>query len=139
MIAFNRKTTRRERQGNLGKTAFSSAGVTTETVDVAAIRVQGDDMAPVYCDGDVVLYRRPGEDLAVRPGDDVLVLLPGPGGSLQLLLRRLDRWDDSALKLRALDLRRPPIHEHPRTAVLCGKVIGRLARPAPGQGEQRWR
>lgn len=99
-----------------------------KVVDVAAIRVQGDAMQPLYCEGDVVLYHRPGEDLALQPGDDVLVLLPGPGGSLQLLLRRLIYWDSEALELRALNAVYPPIRQSMRNAVLCGKVIGRLSQ-----------
>jgi phage repressor protein C with HTH and peptisase S24 domain len=138
MISFSGKLTRWERRDKLSKTATSSMAVTMETIDVAVIRIQGDDMAPIYCDGDVVLYRRPGEDLTVRPGDDVLILLPGPEGSLRLILRRLDRWDDKALKLHALNLRYPPICAHPRNAVLCGKVIGRLVQPMPAGGEQKW-
>jgi phage repressor protein C with HTH and peptisase S24 domain len=87
-------------------------------------------MAPVYRHGDVLIYRRPKEDLTLRPGDDVLVLLPDPAGSQQLVLRRLARWDEKALELRALNADHPAIREHPRNAVLCGKVIGRLARRA---------
>ena len=91
-------------------------------------------MAPLYNEGDVVIYRRPHEGLALQPGDDVLVLLPGPAGNLQLLLRRLARWDDQALELRSLRAGHPPICEHPRNAVLCGKIIGRLARwSLPGE------
>jgi SOS-response transcriptional repressor LexA len=89
-------------------------------------------MMPVYCEGDVVIYRRPQEDLALQPGDDILVLLPDSGGSLQLLLRRLERWGDGALVLRALNADHPSICEHPRNAVLCGKVIGRLPRIPSG-------
>jgi phage repressor protein C with HTH and peptisase S24 domain len=89
-------------------------------------------MAPVYCDGDVVIYCRPKDSLTVRPGDDVLVLLSDPAGSLQLILRRLARWDEEALELRAFNAGYPPIHEHSRNAVLCGKVIGRLDRTALG-------
>jgi phage repressor protein C with HTH and peptisase S24 domain len=85
-------------------------------------------MAPLYCDGDVVLYCRPGENLDLKPGDDVLVMLPGPGGSLQLLLRRLAWWDDKSLELRALNRCHRPIREHSGNAVLCGKVIGRLGQ-----------
>jgi len=102
------------------------------TVDLAAIRVQGDAMAPVYCDGDVVIYCRPKDGLTVRPGDDVLVLLSDPAGSLRLVLRRLARWDSKALELRALNAVYPLIREHSRNAVLCGKVIGRLGRTALG-------
>jgi phage repressor protein C with HTH and peptisase S24 domain len=96
------------------------------------MQVAGDAMAPAYCDGDVVIYCRPREGLALRPGDDVLALLPDPAGSLHLVLRRLARWDDEVLELRVLNAGHAPIREHPRNAVLCGKVIGRLDRPAPG-------
>jgi phage repressor protein C with HTH and peptisase S24 domain len=99
-------------------------------VDLAAIRVQGDAMAPAYRDGDVVIYRRPRDGLAPQPGDDLLVLLSGPAGGRQLVLRRLARWDDEVLELRALNARYPAICGHPRDAVLCGQVIGRLDRTA---------
>jgi SOS-response transcriptional repressor LexA len=85
-------------------------------------------MAPIYCPGDVLFYRRPDEHLALRPGDDVLVLLVGPEGSLQLLLRRLIHWDREALELHAINPRYPPIREHPRNAVLCGQVTGQLSQ-----------
>lgn len=106
--------------------------VTPASVDLAAIRVQDNAMAPIYSKGDVVLYRRPGEGLVLRPGDDVLVLLPDPISSLQLLLRRLARWDDESLELDALNPCYPSIREHPHNTVLCGKVVGRLARTALG-------
>lgn len=124
------RRTRGARKNNLGQEIATDTVTTPASVDLAVIRVQGDDMAPVYCAGDVVLYRRPGEGLALQPGDDVLVLLPGPAGGLQLLLRRLTRWDREALELRALNPRCPPICQHPRNVVLCGQVIGLLARTA---------
>lgn len=83
-------------------------------------------MAPTYCAGDVVLYRRPSEEWTWQPGDDVLVLLPGLTCNLQLFLRRLVRWDEEMLELRALNPHFPTIREHPRNAVLCGKVERRL-------------
>lgn len=131
-----RKMTGRERRDKLGKMA---PGTSTNPVriDLAAICVRGDDMAPLYRPGDVLLYRRPGADLTLQPGDDVLVLMTDPAGRLQLLLRRLIRWDNDALELRALNARYPPIHAHPRNAVLCGKVIARLTRTTQGRGRQR--
>lgn len=108
------------------KTKAAVSVLVPEGIDLAAIRVQGNAMAPVYHDGDVVLYRRPGEGLALQPGDDVLVLLPDPADGLQLLLRRLIRWDEEALELHAFNACYPPICERPRNAVLCGKVIDRL-------------
>ena len=96
-------------------------------MNLAAIRVQDKAMTPVYCQGDVVLYRRPDERLTLQPGDDVLVLLVDPAGGLQLLLRRLARWDRETLELYAVNAAYPPIRQHRRNAVLCGKVIGRLA------------
>ncbi|UCC63301.1 MAG: S24 family peptidase [Anaerolineae bacterium] len=101
--------------------------VDAQTTDLAAIRVQGDAMAPAYCHGDVVLYRRPDEHLTLQPGDDVLVLLADPAGSLQLLLRRLTRWDKEVMELQALNAGYLPIVEHPDHAVLCGQVIARLS------------
>ncbi len=124
---------RGERRDNSGKAIATDTVATPAILDLAAICIQGDAMAPVYCEGDVLIYRRPREGLALRPGDDVLVLLPGPAGSLQLLLRRLVRWDNEALELRALNAGHPPIRGHPRNAVLCGRVIGRLSQGTPGQ------
>jgi len=138
MASGRGKTTRRERrERRVGKGGPSEATATGSVsrpavVDLAAIRVQGDAMAPAYCDGDVVIYRRPREGLTLRPGDDVLVLLSGPGGSLHLVLRRLARWDEEALELRALNGGHPPMCEDPHNAVLCGQVIGRLDRKAWG-------
>lgn len=126
MAAVNGNMARWERRDNLGKMSATMTATVPKVVDVAAIRVQDDAMQPMYCEGDVVLYHRPGEDLVLQPGDDVLVLLPGPGGSLQLLLRRLIYWDSEALELRALNAVYPPIRQNMRNAVLCGKVIGRL-------------
>jgi len=123
------KTTRRERRRNLIKMAANTAPPAA-AVDMAAIRVRGEAMIPDYRDGDVALYRRPNEELVLRPGDDVLVLLNEPEGNLQLLLRRLVRWDEKTLELRALNPRCPPICEHPRKAVLCGKVLCRLTAPS---------
>lgn len=126
---------RGERRDNSGKAIATDTVPPSATIDLAAIRVQGNAMAPVYREGDVVIYCRPREDLALRPGDDVLVLLPGPAGSLQLLLRRLARWDNEALELRALNAGHPPVRENPRNAVLCGRVIGRLSRGTPGRSQ----
>jgi phage repressor protein C with HTH and peptisase S24 domain len=133
-MIITRDITRPEKSNNIGTDTL----VAESAIDIAAIRVQGDAMAPVYCAGDVVLYRRPSEDLALQSGDDVLVLLPGPAGSLQLLLRRLARWDDENLELYALNLCCPPIRERSRNAVLCGKVVGRLARTALGEKGPPW-
>ena len=123
---------RRGRRDNSRQATATTTVISPVTVNLAAIRVQGNAMAPAYCDGDVVIYCRPKDGLTVRPGDDVLVLLPDPTGRLQLVLRRLDRWDGKALELRALNADHPPIREHSRNAVLCGKVIGRLDRTALG-------
>ena len=120
------RTTRRTRNDNLDEADPTVTTVETQTIDLAALCVQGDAMAPAYCHGDVVLYRRPDERLALEPGDDVIVLLADPTGSLQLLLRRLARWDRDAVELRALNPHYPPVVEHPRRAVLCGQVIARL-------------
>lgn len=126
MSASTGNATRRKSRGNLGKTIATETRDTALAVDLAAILVQDDAMAPVYCEGDVVLYRRPNEELTLQPGDDVLALLPGPTGHLQLLLRRVLRWDADGIELHALNPRFPAIREHPRNAVLCGKVVGRL-------------
>jgi SOS-response transcriptional repressor LexA len=111
----------------LGEGETLTGGTAPPVADLAAIRVEGNAMAPAYCDGDVVLYRRPDEHLTLQPGDDVLVLLAGPAGGLQLLLRRLARWDREGIELQALNAGYLPIVEHPEHAVVCGKVIRRLA------------
>ena len=112
----------------MGEPKTLSTVAAPATTDLAAIRVQDDAMAPIYCPGDVLLYRRPDEHLALQPGDDVLVLLAGPGGSLQLVLRRLIHWDRETLELHAINPSYPPIREHPRNAVLCGQVTGQLSQ-----------
>jgi len=78
---------RRVRRDNSSQATATTTVISPVTVNLAAIRVQGNAMAPAYCDGDVVIYCRPKDGLTVRPGDDVLVLLPDPTGSLQLVLR----------------------------------------------------
>jgi len=95
-------------------------------VDLAVMLVQDEAMMPAYRVGDVVLYCRPGEGIVLQPGDDVLVLLPGLSSQPQLYLRRVARWDADATELYALNGDYPIIREHPRHAVLCGKVVGRL-------------
>jgi len=129
MTGVGDNTARLEIPGNIDnmnkKTAFPQ-----ESVDVGALCVQGDAMSPLYREGDVVLYRRPGEDLAIEPGDDVLALLSGPEGGLHLVLRRLIRWDGKILELRPLNTHYPCICQSSQDAVLCGKAIGRLRRPA---------
>jgi SOS-response transcriptional repressor LexA len=137
MAAVTGNTARRTRRDNLDKTTATSTLTAPAAVDVAAIRVRGDAMTPTYCEGDVVLYRRPGEGLTLQPGDDVLVLLPGPGSSLQLLLRRLAHWDAKILELCALNTEYPPIRENRRNVVLCGKVIGRLSRTTSSQDRKQ--
>jgi SOS-response transcriptional repressor LexA len=129
MARVGGNTARLEIPGNFDnmnkKTTFLKGNV-----DVGALCVQGDAMAPLYCEGDIVLYRRPGKDLAVKPGNDVLALLPGPEGELHLVLRRLVRWDGKVLELRPLNTHYPCICRPSRDAVLCGKAIGCLRRPA---------
>jgi len=93
----------------------------------AVIRVQDNAMSPLYCQDDVVIYQRPQDGMDLKPGDDVLILLVGPAGNLQLHIRRLAYWDEEELLLLALNTTHPPIHKHPRNAVLCGQVIGLLS------------
>jgi len=120
MSVFSVKMTRGTKGRNLSKMAAPGR------IDMAVILVEDDSMAPAYCQGDVVLYQRPNENLSVKIDDDVLVLLPGLACSRRLYLRRVARWSNEILELYALNRRYPPIYENSRHVVLCGKIIGRM-------------